>query len=161
MGLDQYLTAKLYLSNFNKEDKEKKDEINVLFRDLDLEVTQIEFTIHQWRKSNAIHKWFVDNVQDGNDNCGTYYVSEEKLKELLEIINKILNIPKKEKLANSLKEEYETYENDLLPTEGGFFFGSTDYDEYYIKDLIETKEMLEKILNEKYKDLSFYYSSSW
>jgi hypothetical protein len=35
-----------------------------------------------WRKANQIHKWFVDNVQDGVDDCKEYWVSEEKLQEL-------------------------------------------------------------------------------
>ena len=35
-----------------------------------------------WRKSNAIHNWFVNNIQDGKDDCGLYPVSKEKIKEL-------------------------------------------------------------------------------
>ena len=30
---------------------------------------QYVFPIITWRKANAIHKFFVDEVQDGNDNC--------------------------------------------------------------------------------------------
>ena len=48
---------------------------------------------------------------------------------------------------------------ELLPTGEGFFFGSNDYDEYYLQDLIDTKEILEKAL--KHKDGEFYYDSSW
>ena len=35
-----------------------------------------------WRKANAIHGWFVDNIQDGVDDQNEYYVSKEKLEEL-------------------------------------------------------------------------------
>ena len=32
---------------------------------------QYVFPIITWRKANAIHKFFVDEVQEGNDNCET------------------------------------------------------------------------------------------
>ena len=37
-----------------------------------------------WRKANAVHNWFVDNVQDGNDGCKHYWVSKEDLQKLLD-----------------------------------------------------------------------------
>jgi hypothetical protein len=33
---------------------------------------------------------------------------------------------------------------ELLPTQAGFFFGSTDYDEYYYEDLVYTRDLLDK-----------------
>jgi hypothetical protein len=97
-----------------------------------------------WRKANQIHKWFVDNVQKGNDDCKEYYVSEEKIKELYDLCTQI----------NSNPEKAE----ELLPSHPGFFFGSYEYDEYYIKDIKHTIEILEPLLN---SDNSIYYSSSW
>jgi len=35
-----------------------------------------------WRKANAIHKWFVDNLADGVDDCRPLWVSTDHLKEL-------------------------------------------------------------------------------
>jgi len=51
---------------------------------------------------------------------------------------------------------------NLLPPQDGFFFGSTDIDEWYWKDLKNTKAKLDKVfaLPEMSK-LSFYYTSSW
>ena len=43
------------------------------------------FPIWTWRKANQIHKWFVDNCQEGDDNCQRHYVSRENLEELLEL----------------------------------------------------------------------------
>lgn len=34
----------------------------------------------------------------------------------------------------------------LLPTRDGFFFGGTEYDEYYFKDLEDTKDILERAI---------------
>ena len=50
----------------------------------------------------------------------------------------------------------------LLPTESGFFFGSQEYDNWYIQDLEETKNILETVLNDRSLDnWDFYYQSSW
>jgi hypothetical protein len=53
--------------------------------------------------------------------------------------------------------------SELLPTAIGFFFGSTDYDEWYFKDLEYTKEVIGKIVDnwEALEYWDFYYSSSW
>ena len=107
-----------------------------------------------WRKANAIHAWFVKNVQDGVDDCKEYWVPFDKLVELKSIVCKILK-------NHDLAEK-------LLPTQSGFFFGGTDYDQYYFDDLENTKDNLSKIIKE-YKQLtpaqqlnvSFYYESSW
>lgn len=102
-----------------------------------------------WRKANAIHKWFVDNVQDGVDDCGTYEVSKEKLENLLEICNDV--VYKGKQVAQT-----------LLPTQEGFFFGSTDYDDWYMKDIKNTITILTKVLKETdFERQMVVYSSSW
>ena len=102
-------------------------------------------TIMYWRKANAIHKWFVDNTANGIDDCKRTYVSMEQLKELYEICKKVI----------------KTKNTKLLPTEKGFFFGDTDYNEYYYADLKETVEKFEEILSKDNKHVSFYYLASW
>ena len=99
-----------------------------------------------WRKANQIHNWFVENVQDGEDNCSEYYVSKEQLKELLNAC----------KIAYNNKDPKE-----LMPREG-FFFGGTDIDEYYWLDIKDTIEQIERLTKlPEFDDLSFYYQSSW
>ena len=118
------------------------------------------FPIITWRKANAIHKFFVDNCQEGNDNCQRHYVSESDLENLLEIINEILEI--KTPVAREMKAE------ELLPTDiEGCFFGSKEYDDWYYEDLKRTKVTLDKLFeyqatadSGKCFD-SFYYQSSW
>jgi len=101
-----------------------------------------------WRKANAIHHWFVENVQDGKDECQRSYVSVEQLQELLELVEEVLT-------DHSLAEE-------KLPCVGGFFFGGTDYDEYYFKDLQDTKQILnDAIANSIANGGEFYYQASW
>ena len=118
------------------------------------------FPICTWRKANAIHKFFVDTCQNGNDNCQRHYVSRENLEELLETINTILAV--KTPVARRTKAE------ELLPTDiEGCFFGSEDYDDWYFQDLKRTKSILEKVFD--YEENAeagkcfdnFYYQSSW
>ena len=147
MGLDMYLNAKRFL--WHNEDG-LIDKISDAFPELDgAKVKQITAEVAYWRKANAIHKWFVDNVQDGEDDCGYYEVGEEQLKELLDLIDQVL--------ADKSKAD------SLLPCASGFFFGNTDYDQYYFEDLEYTKGVLEKLINNKEKMRGWYleYHSSW
>ena len=92
MGLDMYLTAEMYVSEFNERDKAVEEAIkqNVPFGLGEFRPKNITFELAYWRKANAIHGWFVKNVQEGNDDCGNYYVSPDKLKELKEDNNNLL-----------------------------------------------------------------------
>lgn len=101
-----------------------------------------------WRKANAIHKWFVNHVQNGVDDCRTYPVSKEDLEELLAAC----------KLVDSEEGEAEK----ILPTQSGFFFGSTEYDEWYYEDIKDTIGILEKVLAETdFENYQITYNSSW
>lgn len=119
--------------------------------------------IAYWRKANEIHRWFVENVQSGNDDCGTYEVSVEQLGELRDAVDKVLNSTRLVKgqvkngsmyvgdrfvdcLQDGLVLEDPTVAKKLLPTQGGFFFGGTDYDQWYWEDLQYTKDVLDRIL---------------
>ena len=78
MGLDMYLSAKKYLWSFNDADtqvaKEIQEKINVNRR-----VKEVVIEAAYWRKANQIHNWFVENIQDGMDECKPHYVSREQL----------------------------------------------------------------------------------
>lgn len=52
-----------------------------------------------------------------------------------------------------------TKAQELLPVEEGLFFGGTDYDEWYLDEIKETKCTIEQLL----ADGSYgeYYTSSW
>jgi len=156
MGLDMHLTGTRYLWNHDNGDAQKENEIINVFPEIkpfaevgSLGVRKIEFDLGYWRKANAIHKWFVDNIQQGRDDCGEYYISVEELQMLLDVVNEIL--------ADKSKAP------ELLPTQSGFFYGNTEYDEWYWKDIEYTKELLEKITNsgEDLKGWQLQYSSSW
>ena len=134
-----------------------------------------------WRKANAIHKWFVDNVQGGIDDCNYHdEVTEDKLKELLhicdEIVCKVRLVPGKMCVGYSstnggeltptiidgrVVDKPEICEG-LLPAQSGFFFGSTDYDESYMADVLQTiKHIAEILVETDFETDAVYYLSSW
>lgn len=153
MGLDMYLTKHIFVGakyehlniNGKIELKQGNEPIQVQLE----KVSEIIEEVAYWRKANHIHKWFVDNVQDGEDDCKSYYVSFEKLMQLKLICQEILN--------QSTEAEKHAKSRELLPTREGFFFGGTEYDEYYFEDLKNTIKML----SELEEDGDYYYQSSW
>ena len=89
-----------------------------------------------------LKSWIIDPI----DDCGEYSVSRESLA----------------KLRHLCQETLETGTTSLLPTQSGFFFGSTEYDNYYKSDLKSTINQLDNVLdNPKFKNWEFYYRSSW
>jgi len=223
MGLDMYLER--HRSGYGKNlsqnfDDYKSDKFGRSNR------VEIKENCGYWRKANAIHKWFVDKVQDGNDDCREYDVSVEELKTLRDTCKKIIDkmdgvrfyIPdelwktllagderhkedckqvnepykpvkrikefifKKSKIASyydnetngiyhysiDVGKELDKLIKDELPSQSGFFFGSTDIDGCYAIDIIKTYLMLDEILKEynrdkkgKKADYWFTYQASW
>lgn len=111
----------------------------------------IDYQVGYWRKANAIHSWFIENCADGVDKCQDIYVSQKKAQALLDKCNEVI-------ADHSLAEKE-------LPTQDGFFFGSTKYDEYYYEDIVYTKEILEKVIafveSEEGKYYHIIYHASW
>lgn len=116
---------------------------------LDMYLFKEQNEIGYWRKANAIHNWFVQNVQNGIDECQKSKVTVEQLKNFLATVETAI-----EAYSNG---DFVILES-ILPTTSGFFFGSTNYDEYYLEDLKQTKEILENAI-----DIGgeFFYQSSW
>jgi hypothetical protein len=149
MGLDMYLTAKRYVSDYNDTDKVLSTELMRHFPELaeSQTIQEVSVRVGYWRKANAIHKWFVNNVQDGRDNCGSYPVSRDTLTELRDICMRVRDWP------GGLAAEQ-------LPTASGFFFGNTDYDEWYFRDIENTAKIIDECLLLP-RSWEFEYSSSW
>lgn len=190
MGLDQYFYASKTLSAFKKKEKLYIDYFNTLtHKDLvnerglyifdhwgdTQEIREVLSTFPKlygqvndikmikkvgddyiisteamyWRKANQIQNWFVEVCQGGiDDNGGFHPVGVNHLMDLQERIDKVL--------AN------RSLAMNILPTTSGFFFGSTDYNEWYLYDLRETKKFLRKVLKQSTsKNWSFIYHSSY
>jgi hypothetical protein len=150
MGLDMYLEKRTYVRqwDFQKPEEQYNVEVTKGVEPANIKsemVTHVCEELGYWRKANQIHNLFVENVQDGVDNCGEYAVSKADLQSLLDICLAV-------KLDHSQAEE-------LLPSASGFFFGNTDYDEFYYGDIDHTITILKEALSDTNAD--YYYSSSW
>jgi hypothetical protein len=94
-----------------------------------------------WRKCYYLHEWFGNNLENGVENCVYSIVSKDDLKLLLSIIEIVLN-------NHDLAEEY--LEND----------GS--YDDYYFKELEESKLKIKSILKgTDFETQEIYYYAWW
>lgn len=143
-----YLRAKKFYWTTDK-NKEEEKKIKAIISEMDVdsfEINDISFEIGYWRKANAIHNWFVEHIQDGKDECETYDVPKDALKELKFQCTQVL-------LNKNLAP-------DLLETKDGFFFGAQDYDEWYFKQLQNTIDIIDKALKLS-EDWDISYGSSW
>lgn len=179
MGLDSFLFAEKYVSNYNHASVQDKELYNKVTEAVGLTLAEhplprsnsatIRVEVAYWRKANQIHKFFVDLTGE-EDNCQDIEVSREDLETLLSKCKQILDARDRDlSEIDTLVKTPETTTVDpsqILPTQGGFFFGSTDYDEYYYSDLEHTVQVLEKILNhpgipKNDYSWSFIYRASW
>ena len=145
-----YLNKRTYVQQWEHQKPEHKYEVVVTKggEPTNIKPNKVKYIIEEagyWRKQNQIHRWFVENIQNGTDDCGEYYVSKTDLETLLELCEKV-------KADNSLADE-------LLPGASGFFFGGTDYDEWYFNGIDNTIEILKEALEDENGE--YLYSSSW
>lgn len=151
MGLDMTLSREIYIGAFYAHnDIEITMVIKKEGNPISINPYKIETITEQllsWRKANAIHNWFVQHVQDGEDDCKDYEVTIDDIKQLL-------------KTCKTIKDNPESAK-DLLPTTSGFFFGDTDYNEYYFQEIDKTIIALKNIVKNHCSNYSYRYSSSW
>ena len=94
-----------------------------------------------FRKVNFLFAYF----QNKDKMVDEYYafVDKDDVDDIIDRCEQIL-AAKKDK---SLLDEGQTIEDfaaSLLPTQSGFFFGGTDYDEYYFWDVIDCLKQMKK-----------------
>ena len=100
--------------------------------------------IAYWRKVNFIYHYFDSmGLLDHDSECA--WADREELEDILSRCEKVL------------KEKDLT----LLPTQSGFFFGNTDYDEWYFYDVKDTKKKLKKVLKSLKDDEVCWLRFSW
>lgn len=158
MGLDMYLTKKTYVGAEYKH-RNVTGKVKILIEGVELpiqfnRISEISERVGYWRKAKQIHNWFVENVQGGEDDCKEHEVSYKQLAQLLHDCNEVLSNPQKAE--------------KILPVRRGCFFGSYEYDEYFLNDLRDTVEIITPLLNEakeyngeKYLPETIIYQSSW
>lgn len=102
--------------------------------------------IAYWRKVNFLYAYFNDlDLIDHDFECA--WVDKDNIEDLIERCNAVLD--------DHSKAE------DELPTQSGFFFGSTAYDEWYIHDVRDAKKQLTKVLKGLKDDEQCLIYFSW
>jgi hypothetical protein len=160
MGLDMYLEVRKFVpaKKYKVVEGDYISEPVSAYTDL-IEATKLDKLISDeavgasvtatavyWRKTNSIHNWFIQNCANNVDECQPVYVSREKLELLLETVS----------------ETIKSKNAELLPPTSGFFFGSTDVDEWYWNDLKFTQRELKSLLKKTESDsVDFIYQASW
>lgn len=142
-----------FFEEFSDSNFEKKSEDDRIWDPRSIS-RSTSYKIGYWRKANAIHSWFVENCGKGIDKCQEIRVDSEDLEALLKLCREVL--------ADHSKA------STLLATHDGFFFGSTEYDEWYFEGIEATVKILEKTLGflddrEHHKDHNWriIYQASW
>lgn len=163
-SLKKKLTIAYFKGTFEKELKAFKDK-NKFIYDIPVEINdyitkenfekcmtendykiELSMRLGYWRKFNALHAWFVKNVQNGEDECKPHIVTKLQLEGLYEELKKI--------------NEHNVEE--ILPNQEGFFFGGTEYDEYYWKEIEYLKGFLLYVLTQvNDRERTLVYQSSW
>ena len=154
MGLDMYLTKKIWIKNYLGTKEEDLIKVTITKNGEPMKginsdkIQEVLEEVAYWRKFNALHIWFVNNIQNSVDDCGEYHISKQNVIKLLSTLKQV-------DTDNSKAEE-------LLPAVGGFFFGGTHYDGWYFENVKRSIKIFEEVLqNIEIPNSYYYYSSSW
>lgn len=164
MGLDMYFYArKTTYKSFSKWDKpDRADETNypedlktfsdyIYDRNFKSVQTVISYQIGYFRKFNALHSYIVKTFADGIDNCQDIILYKEDVEKIKRVLDDVLNVHQQ---AEKAKE--------ILPTQSGYFFGGTDYDEYYFEEVKVAADLMQNLLdNFDFEKYQLIYRASW
>lgn len=182
-----------YADNTQKQQEEKnkllKEFKNYLhkhtYKYLKVSELRFDYEVGYLRKANAIHKYIIDNFGGGVDECTPIELSHENIKELKQIVKRLIYECKlkKGKIANGysfiknengefikqydftngyvMDKKSQSLCDELLPTCEGFFFGGTNYDEFYFDDLLLFYNIASDLLKVDENKYYIYYLASW
>lgn len=95
-----------------------------------------------FRKVNFLVNYFFGEDYTDGDNCRPLTIYKEQCEDLIERCKTVLE-----------KRDEET-SLELLPPICGFFFGSTDIDDYYYRDVEEVKTQFEDFVLPQFDKLA-------
>ena len=108
-------------------------------------IESVRESLGYWHKANAIHYWFIVRSET-EDNCQETHIEYADIKALHDLCVEVLKDPSKAE--------------ELLPTQEGFFFGSTEYGSAYFDDLRDTVKICDECFKEP-DGTCFTYQASW
>jgi len=163
MGLDMYFYLNRYDSRSKWDDEKLANDGEVsqvqypkalksledYIYDRNFMSVESKYQVGYFRKFNALHAYIVDNFANGVDECQEIEIDETDLQKMLNDLVQVDN-------DHSKAEE-------LLPTRSGFFFGGTEYDDWYFSDVKDAIKMIKLIMEVKANNKEYYlsYRASW
>lgn len=164
MGLDMYFYArKTTYKSFSKWDNpDRANEVNypedlktfsdyICDRNFKSELIETTYQIGYFRKFNALHSYIVKTFANGVDDCRDIILYKEDVEQIKKVLDEVLNAHQQVEKAK-----------ELLPTQSGFFFGGTDYDEYYFEDVKVAADLMHSFLdNFDFDKYQLVYQASW
>ena len=164
MGLDMYFYArKTTYKSFSKWDNpDRANEVNypedlktfsdyIYDRNFKSVQTETRYQIGYFRKFNALHSYIVKTFADGTDNCQDIILYKKDVEKIKKVLDDVLNAHQQVEKAK-----------ELLPTQSGFFFGGTDYDEFYFEDVKDAADLMQSFLdNFDFESYQLVYQASW
>lgn len=188
MGLDMYAHRRVYVKQWEHQKPEERFTVRIERGGKPVagiqsdRILAVEEDVMYWRKANHIHAWFVENVQSGNDDQRKYLVDWDVLRNLLMLCEKVIEasrlgdgmvyagtewsrenpVPTERRELGRVIED-PTVAMELLPTRSGFFFGSTEYDEGYLNDVVRTRDWAKSMIEDHENGVpgDIEYSSWW
>lgn len=175
MGLDMFLERKKMAYWHGRESwNEENQNPHGLPDGIFFESSEVTQCVAHWRKANQIHSYFVNTIGYGKDDCEPIHVEKENIEKLLKICKILLNLLSEtvndpelyEKIVSmgvvwNAPAELENFCKEMLPTQDGFFFGDTRYNESYFYDLKSTMEMLSVVFEKWDDEWEYKYVASW
>lgn len=145
-----YKTYEFYLKRYGYDSYAKEfssvktpDEIETIFNDELKNISAVSDSY--FRKVNFIYEFYRSELV--NEEC---LVSKGSILELIETCKDVLN-----------HKGDEEYAEEHLPTTGGFFFGSTNYDKWYWEDVKDCLKQMEKLYKKLEDGDLAYWIFSW
>ena len=150
MGLDMYLEAKRYVAPYDARTESMRRAIGSAIGYVPsktkpgqdetlLEVCGVTVRVGYWRKFSALHRWFVDHVQGGHDDCHATYVQDEYLLDLQRVCERALHEPA------GVTEHFNVEDASDLDAE----------------ELAYTQEILAHAITLQQQGWDIYYRASW
>ena len=164
MGHDMYFFAKktTYKSFSKWDEPDRTNNVNypkdlkifsdyIYDRNFKSVQTETIYQIGYFRKFNALHSYIVKTFANGVDDCQDIILYKEDVEQIKKVLDDVLNAHQQVEKAK-----------ELLPTQSGFFFGGTDYDDYYFEEAKVAADLMQSFLdNFDFDKYQLIYEASW
>ena len=107
--------------------------------------TSEEIEYSYYRKFNALQGYFERH--DGLESGGRIHIDAERADEIYRLLNEVCIQPDRA--------------SELLPTQSGFFYGSTEYDQLYFSDVQFAEKDFYHAKYIDYDRYDLYFTSNW